>query len=141
MVAQNPCGVCIKQICDALEKDIDNALCHQDLTMVQVRISLTLNGTSDYQPTLEEPERISHVAQSMTAGIVARLEQKDFLEDFRDLSDRRAKMMRLTSAGTEYCHEAEDNMRRVERILLSSLTKTEQGILDSLLREVRGSLI
>ena len=38
MIAQNSCGACIKQIHDALEKNANNALRHQDLTMAQVSV-------------------------------------------------------------------------------------------------------
>ena len=72
---------------------------------------------------------------------MARLEQKGFLAGFGDPSDRRVKMVRLTPAGIECCCEAEDNMKMAERMLLSGLTETEQGILGSLLRKVRDSLI
>ena len=141
MIAQNSCGACIKQIHDALEKNANNALRHQDLTMAQVGVLLALSGAPDYQLTLKELEHALHVAQSTAAGIVARLEQKGFLEGFWDPSDRRVKMLRLTPAGIECCCEAEDNMKRAERMLLSGLTETEQGILGSLLRKVRDSLI
>ena len=85
------CGTLIKQIHDGLEKQANNSLRPQDLTMAQVRVLIELRFAPERQMALKELERRLHVAQSTAAGIVARLEQKGFVESFGDANDRRIK--------------------------------------------------
>ena len=105
----------IKQIHDGLEKQANNSLRAQDLTM-------------------------SHVAQSTAAGIVARLEQKGFVEGFGDASDRRIKMLRITPAGEACCRLADRRMAAFEEALLTGLTEAERDTFFSLLKRVAGNL-
>ena len=89
-------GMMIKQIHDYMEKDANNSLRSQDLTMAQVGALMELHSAEGRQMPLKELERRLHIAQSTAAGIVVRLEQKGFLESFGDAADRRVKMVRMT---------------------------------------------
>ena len=80
------------------------------------------------------------MAQSTAAGIVARLEQKGFVEGFGDPADRRVKLVRITAAGEACCRQAERNMEQTEANLLSGLTETERSIFLTLLKKVRDTL-
>ena len=95
------CGMMIKQIHDCLEKDTNNTLRAQDLTMAQVGALIELRSAEEKQMPLKELERRLHVAQSAAAGIVVRLEQKGFLESFGSSDDRRIKMVRITPKGED----------------------------------------
>ena len=117
------CGDLLKQIHDELEKQANNLLRAQDLTMAQVGALLALNQTSEKQMSLKDLERWLHVAQSTAAGIASRLEQKGFVE-----------------AGMSCCKTAEKNMIATEQKLLSGLTEEEQAIFKMLLLKVRNSL-
>lgn len=68
------------------------------------------------------------MAQSTSAGIVSRLEEKGLIESFGDASDRRIKLVHITSSGLERTRDAEQEMNRAENQLLSSLTDTERSI-------------
>ena len=140
MIDQNSCGALIKQIHDELEKNANNAMREQDITMTQCVTLVTLHGAPEQQMSLKELERILHVAQSTAAGITARLEQKGLVEGFGSPEDRRIKIVRLTTAGMERCRMAEQNMLETEEKLLSGLTETERSIFLSLLRKVRDTL-
>ena len=74
------CGTLIKQIHDGLEKQANNSLRTQGLTMSQMGVLIELHFSPEKQMPLKELERRLHVAQSTAAGIVARLEQKGFVE-------------------------------------------------------------
>jgi DNA-binding MarR family transcriptional regulator len=137
MDIQNSCGSLIKQIHDELEKQGNNAMRPQGLTMAQLGVLLALYGAEGKQLPLKELEGILHVAQSTTAGIVARLEQKAFVEGFGSANDRRIKMVRI---GLLCCQEAERSMEAAEGNILSALTETERAIFQALLRKVRDSL-
>lgn len=140
MINQNTCGAIIKQIHDELEKNANNALRPQGLTMAQVSTLLALKDMQEGQCSLKEMEQILHVAQSTAAGIVVRLEQKGLVEGFGRPEDKRIKMVRITSAGEECCIQAEQSMEATEKRLLSGLTETESGIFYSLLVKVRNSI-
>lgn len=140
MITQNSCGALIKQIHDALEKNANNAMRVQDITMAQCGALVALRDAPGQQMTLKELERLLHVAQSTAAGVVTRLEQKGLVESFGSAEDRRIKIVRLTPAGIEGCRRADENMREAEERLLFGLTETERGILISLLEKVRDTL-
>ena len=134
------CGGLIKQIHDALERNANNAMRPQGLTMAQFGVLLALGWEENGTLALKALEQRLHVAQSTAAGIVGRLEQKGFVESFGDPADRRVKLVRITAAGEDCCREAERNMERTEAELLSGLTEAERGILLVLLKKVRDTL-
>lgn len=140
MKNQNTCAAIIKQIHDELEKNANNALRPQGLTMAQVGTLLALKDRPEGQCSLKEMEQILHVAQSTAAGLVARLEQKGLVEGFGSPEDKRVKMVRITSAGEECCSQAEQSMEAAEKKLLSGLTETERDIFYSLLVKVWDSI-
>lgn len=130
------CGMMIKQLHDCLERDTNNNLRSQELTMAQGGALIVLHNMEEKQMPLKELERRMHVAQSTAAGIVVRLEQKGFVESFGDPADRRIKMVRMTPKGEECCHEADRNMEQTEEKLLHPLTEDERKTLLSLLAKV-----
>jgi DNA-binding MarR family transcriptional regulator len=133
---QDVCGMMIKQIHDTLEKQANNSLREQDLTLAQMMALLALQESPEKQAALKELEQILCVAQSTTAGIIARLEQKGFVEGFGEISDKRIKMVRITDLGEQCCKNAERQMTEAETKLLSGLTETEQIIFKTLLKKV-----
>lgn len=134
------CGMYIKQINSALEKNANNTLRKLDLTFAQVSALLAIRDFPEQKISLKELEKILHVAQSTTAGIISRLEQKGLVTGFGDSSDKRIKLVQMTSLGEAYCREAEQNMKEAEENLLSGLTETERSIFNSLLKKVRDTL-
>ncbi|MCI9362649.1 MAG: MarR family transcriptional regulator [Oscillospiraceae bacterium] len=134
------CGMLIKQINDSMRKQVNNHLRSCDLTMAQVGVLLELRKNTDQQMTLKELERSFRVAQSTAAGLVSRLEQKNFVESFGDSKDKRIKIVRITKKGEQFFQEADEHRKQTEEQLLSELTETEQESLLSLLKKVRDSL-
>lgn len=134
------CGMYIKQINSALEKNANNILRKQDLTFAQVSALLAIRDFPEQKISLKELEKILHVAQSTTAGIISRLEQKGLVTGFGDSTDKRIKLVQITPMGEKYCREAEQNMKEAEENLLSGLTETEKSIFNSLLQKVRDTL-
>lgn len=139
MTDPNACGSLIKQIHDSLEKQANNAMRPHGLTMSQFGVLLTLNAEGGSM-SLKELERALRLAQSTTAGIVSRLEQKGMLEALGDPGDKRMKLVRITEAGRGCCQEAEVNMTQAEETILSGLTDTERSIFHTLLLKVRDNL-
>lgn len=112
----------------------------QDLTFAQVSALLAIRDFPEQKISLKELEKILHVAQSTTAGIISRLEQKGLVTGFGDSTDKRIKLVQITPMGEKYCREAEQNMKEAEENLLSGLTETEKSIFNSLLQKVRDTL-
>ena len=139
MTRENQCAVLIRQIHTELEKNANNILRRDDLTMSQINVLIELAKADGQQMELKRMEQLLHVAQSTAAGIVCRLEQKGFVEGFISPEDKRVKMIRITAAGIDCCHKAEANARKVESDLTNALTDTERAILVSLLQKVRDS--
>ena len=129
-----PYGVLIKQIHDEMEKQANNSLREQDLTITQVRVLIELRFAPEKQIALKELERQLHVAQSTAAGIVARLEQKGFIEAFN------SPMLRLTPAGESCCQLADQYMAQSEERLLSGLTEIERTVFFALLEKILKNL-
>lgn len=136
MQMNNLCGAMIKQIHDTIEKVTNYSLRSQDLTMAQMNVLLELETAPDRQLSMKDLERLLHVAQSTTAGIVRRLEQKGFVEAFGNDQDRRIKMVRITNTGRECCAHAEEYIENTEDRLLSCLTETERIVFHDLLKKV-----
>lgn len=139
MAEEGVCAMLIKQIHSELEKNANNRLRQDDLTMSQVSVLMELDKTEEKQMELKQVEKILHVAQSTAAGIVKRLEQKGFVEALGSAEDKRIKMIRITPSGLECCRKSERNMVNTEKALTSALTETERDILISLLKKVRNS--
>ena len=133
-------GMLIKRIHDTLEKQINNTLRERDLTKSQAVALGKLNRAFKKQATLKELEQTLHVAQSTTAGIIVRLEQKGLVEAFLDASDKRIKAVRMTPSGEQFCQAGEQQMADIESRLLSGLTETEQSIFFSLLQKVNDTI-
>ena len=134
------CGALIKQINSVLEKNANNTLRKQDLTFAQVSALLAIRDFPEQRISLKELEKILHIAQSTTAGIINRLEQKGLVTGLGDSSDKRVKLVQITPLGEEYCLNAEQNMKEAEENLLSGLTETERSIFNSLLQKVSATL-
>ena len=134
------CGRLIKQIHDEMEKNANNAMRSQDMTMAQLDALMELNQVPEKQLSLKELERRLHIAQSTTVGIITRLEQKGFVEGFGNPADRRIKLVRITSAGIDCLMVAKEGRTEAEEKLLAGLTETERHIFFTLLKKVRDTL-
>lgn len=139
MYEENRIAILIRQIHTEWEKNANNMLRRDDLTLSQINVLMELDKTQGNQMELKEMEKRLHVAQSTTAGIVHRLEQKGFAETVPSASDRRVKFVRITDAGKKCCDTARVNMRLEEEKFTSALTDEEQEQLTVLLQKVRDS--
>ena len=134
------CGALIKKVHDEIEKKANALLRQQDLTLSQMNVLMELEASPNHQLTLKELEGLLHVAQSTTAGIVVRLEQKGFVESFTAESDRRVKKVMLTPAGLQCCKNAASDVKEIEEKLLSGLTEAEKLLFLDLLEKVFNAL-
>ena len=140
MEKRQDCGLLLKQIHDELQKNANNVLRPQNMTMAQLDALVELDRAPEGQRSLKELEQLLHVAQSTMAGIISRLEQKGFAEGLEDAADRRVKLVRITPAGAECVRAALHHRAEADEKILSGLTETERDIFYTLLKKVRDSL-
>lgn len=140
MLQKSDCGFYIKHINDVLQRDSNNALRSQDLTLSQIEVLLQLENAPKGELSLKDLEKRLQVAQSTAAGIIVRLEHKKFVEAFPSAEDKRIKIVRITQSGLACCASAQLHMQQTEERLLSQLTETERLLFITLLKKVSDSL-
>lgn len=133
-------GLLIKQIHDKLEKQANNALRQQGLTLMQVSVLMALQGAEGKRCSMKELERFFGVAQSTVAGVVSRLEQKNLVTATGDPEDKRVKLVCMTASGEACCGQAACHMDQAEETLLRGFTPEERAQLNSLLARVADNL-
>ena len=137
---QNTCCALIKQINDSLVKYSNNLLRRDDLTIMQISVLVELDETAEKELPLKALEHRFGVAQPTMLGIVRRLEQKGLAETYFSREDKRAKIVRLTSAGKEKCRFGYDYMDQAEQQLLNALDDQEKQQFRRLLEKANTSL-
>lgn len=134
------CGALLKQISDVLEKNANNALREQELTISQSGVLVLLDKKDNKTATFKELEGNFGVSQPTMVGLLNRLKQKDLVEILTDAQDKRIKKARLTSKGEEKCKEGYKYMNSAEEMLLKSLTDEEKTEFKRLLFIIKSSL-
>lgn len=132
----NTCGMLIRQIHNALEKIVNNQLKAKGLTFSQMSALIEILNTPARKLTFKELEKCLSLAQSTTAGLISRLEQKNLVSVSGDTDDKRIKYVEITSPGEKFCKEAKQEMEQTEKNLLKNLSDPEKESLLSLLEEV-----
>lgn len=124
-----------------IEKQLNNALKNLDLTMSQAAVLATLLECPEEQMTMKELEKSIQLSQSVTAGIVLRMEQKGYLESFGDLHDKRIKIIKISEQGKIMCDSARKILSDFEKRLLSDFTKAESDMFLNLLDKAFDNII
>lgn len=130
----------IKSIKDIEEKELNHALKALDITLSQAKVLSVLSKRPDNQATLKCLEKELDLAQSVTAGLIKRLEQKKYVESFGDPSDKRIKIVRITHLGEQTYQASQKILAELENKVLSDLTDDEKQQLKDLLIKVRITL-
>lgn len=127
------CGELMKRLYDMIEREANNELQEEDITLTQLKLMEFLRAREGESAMLKEIERYFDVSQATIAGIAVRLEKKGLILGYIDSNDRRVKHVRLTDAGRELCGRSKAAMDRVEEYLLGALTEDERVQLYELL--------
>lgn len=133
------CGTLLKQIHDILEKNANNVLREQDLTISQSGVLVLLDEKEGKTALFKELEKDFGVSQPTMVGILNRLMQKDLVEVLTDSEDKRIRKAHLTQKGADKCKEGYKHMNSSEEQLLKSLTDDEKKEFNRLLLKVRNS--
>ena len=133
------CGTLLKQIHDIMEKNANNVLREQELTISQSGVLVLLDEKEGKTASFKELEKDFGVSQPTMVGILNRLVQKDFVEVLTDSEDKRIRKAHLTQKGADKCREGYKHMNLAEEQLLKSLTDDEKMEFNRLLLKVRKS--
>lgn len=134
------CGTLLKQIHDIMEKNANNVLREQDLTISQSGVLVLLDEKEGKTASFKELEKDFGVSQPTMVGILNRLVQKDLVEVLTDSEDKRIRKAHLTQKGADKCKEGYKHMNSAEEQLLNSLTNEEKKEFNRLLLKVRKSI-
>ena len=133
------CSTLLKQIHDIMEKNANNVLREQELTISQSGVLVLLDEKEGKTASFKELEKDFGVSQPTMAGILNRLVQKDLVEVLSDSEDKRIRKAHLTQKGADKCKEGYKHMNSAEEQLLKSLTNNEKKEFNRLLLKVRKS--
>ena len=133
------CSTLLKQIHDIMEKNANNILREQELTISQSGVLVLLDEKEGKTASFKELEKDFGVSQPTMAGILNRLVQKDLVEVLSDSEDKRIRKAHLTQKGTDKCKEGYKHMSSAEEQLLKGLTNDEKTEFNRLLLKVRKS--
>lgn len=136
MNEQNACGILIRQINNSLEKKVNNQLRANDLTLSQMFALIEILNAPTKKLTFKDLEKRLSLAQSTTAGLISRLEQKKLVSVSGDKDDKRIKYVEITSLGEEFCNKSKQEMEHMENMLLENLSALEKESLLALLEKV-----
>lgn len=137
MIQAEKCAPLIRQIHAAMEKDANNALRENDVTVSQIYLLMALKESPEGSCSLKEMEKLLQIGQSTTVGIVKRLQQKGFVTCSRDTEDKRIKIVSITQEGHRICDEARSCMDKTLERLTRGLTDQEKNYLLLLLQKVQ----
>jgi DNA-binding MarR family transcriptional regulator len=128
----------VKRVCDALEREINNAVRSQGVTYSQIQLLLRLYEAEAGALPLKELEARIGVSQAAVARLVKHLAQKGFVTVLNDPRDGRVKHAKITPRGTMKCDDAYWHMDAIERKL--GLTSIEARLFHELLQKISENL-
>ncbi len=140
MSEANTFGMLIRQIHNALEKIANSQLKAKDLTLSQMTALVEILKAPTRKLTFKELEKCLSLAQSTTAGLIFRLEQKKLVSVSGDTDDKRIKYVEITPVGEKFCKEAKREIDDTEKKLLENLSAAERENLLSLLEEINRTI-
>ncbi len=118
-------GFRIKKVDDLLSKQADRSMQEMGVTFTQHHVLIYLVHQKDHTSTLKEMEHSFKVSQATMAGIVKRMEEKEFVESFGSETDKRIKLVRLTSKGEDICKVSRKLMQEGENRMRSLYSDEE----------------
>lgn len=133
------CGLLIKRINEALEKQANREMQHDGLTLSQTSVLVTIEQSGG-DAEISDLCRILGIAQPTVTGIIKRLEQKGYVEMFPDPEDGRRKHFLLTPLGQERCSAAAAKMQSAEERICSNFQSGEREQFIALLKKVDDAL-
>ncbi len=125
---------------DTMEKNANNHLKKSGLTVRQGHILIYLFHKYKEQASLKDIEKHLQVAQPTCLGIVARLEEKQFVTTFFNDEDKRAKLVKLTDKGKEIVTITNESIDKAHEKILKPLSDIEKTVFAQLLQKINDGI-
>ena len=117
-------GPLLKQINDRLKASADESMADRGLTLAQARVLGFLENSGGYA-TQKDIEKFLAVSHPTATGIVNRIERKEFISCYTDPSDRRNKVVAMTTKALELGEQIRAEIAQSERQLTEGLSQEE----------------
>lgn len=140
MAKERSTGFRFKKITDLIRLGADNDMKQIGLTFSQFHVLLCLKDRSKEMTSLKELEKFFQVSQATMAGIIVRLEQKEYIHSCIDPEDRRVKLVQITEQGKQACEKAHGNMVEREKKIFRDFSEDDRKKLNELLDKVLNNL-
>ena len=140
MKEEKPWSAVYKEIYVLMEKKRNQMFRESGITSAQMGVLITLDLSREPFLTMKELEKRMCLAQSTVVGLVARLEQKGFVECGIDEKDRRIKWVMRSEAGIQLCQHTREELQRLDREMLKGLSEEEREEFIRLLDRLKVSL-
>ncbi len=114
---------------NVIQKKCQSAVKDLDITMSQGGAIAAILESPNGEMPLKELEKKLQLAQSVTAGLVSRMEQKGYIESFGSAEDKRIKILRVTALGKEKCLAGQKILKQTEKEILAPLSDAEKKAL------------
>ncbi|MFI3226152.1 MAG: MarR family transcriptional regulator [Clostridia bacterium] len=130
----------VKILTESIEKYANAKLKEQDLTLAQGHLLRCLKMYEGQRCPLKELEKQLNVAQSTSAGLVSRLEKKNFVKTYTDEHDKRIKIIEITDDGLAAMYYIRESFKEVEKNIFSGLTDIEKTLFKELVTKIMKNL-
>ena len=129
-------GLRIKKIDDLLCKRADNNLKRIGITFAQHHTMIYLIHQENHEAPLKQLESHFRVSQATMAGIIKRMEERGLITSFTSPTDKRIKLVKLTSKAEDICKQTKIYMQENEQKMRSLYTDEELVLFDEFLNRL-----
>lgn len=131
----------IKMISESMERKANERLAEYNITFSQMRLLGVLYSMENKECRLKELEKHFSFSATAVAGVVNRLEAKEYVQGFVCESDKRIKCVRMLPNGEQVVCKAQSEIKEFEEELFNSFTPDEKVVLLSALTKVYEKMV
>ena len=118
----------IKMMSEAIERKANGILQKYHVTSCQVHLLAALCAMENGECTLKELEKEFSFSSAAIAGVVTRLEAKNFITGSAHPTDKRIKCIRITDDGRKIAEASEKELTKLEGYLLQDFSEKEKQV-------------
>lgn len=133
MEKQNYIGYRCKHLSILAQRRISQTLGDLDLTPAQSHVVMYLVCTGENPPCQRELEAHMSLSHPTVSGILARLEEKGYLQFAQDPDDRRRKRIVATEKAKVCAHRTKAVLEGIEEQMLAGFSPEERAVFSQLL--------
>lgn len=131
----------IKMISESIERKANERLSEYNITFSQMRLLEVLSRMDGGECRLKDLEKHFCFSSTAVAGVVNRLETKEYVQGFVCENDKRIKCVRLLPKGKAVVDIAHQELLKFEQEMFDAFTEDEKVILLSALTKVYEKIV